>query len=123
MTLVGIDWAEDHHDVTVMDEQGTVLAHERAAEGIKGAGRLHALIGDYADDPEQVTVGTETDRGLMAASLAAAGYQVYAINPKAVDRYRDRHCTVGREIRSRRRQGAGRHGPHRPPQPPLGAGL
>jgi transposase len=95
MILVGIDWAEDHHDVAVMDEQGKVLARERVAEGIKGVGRLHALIGDYTDDPEQVAVGIQTDRGLMAASLVAAGYQVYAINPKAVDRYRDRHCVSG----------------------------
>lgn len=95
MILVGIDWAEDHHDVGVMDEQGRALARERVAEGIEGVGRLHALISDYADDPEQVAVGVETDRGLMVASLVAAGYQVYAINPKAVDRYRDRHSVSG----------------------------
>ena len=95
MILVGIDWAEDHHDVGVMDQDGRMLAHERVPEGIKGVGRLHALIGDYADDPEQVAVGIETDRGLLVASLVAAGYQVYAINPKAVDRYRDRHSVSG----------------------------
>jgi hypothetical protein len=61
----------------------------------RGVGRLHALIGDYAEDSEQVAVGIQTDRGLMVASLVAAGYQVYAINPKAVDRYRDRHLVSG----------------------------
>ncbi|MBA3372035.1 MAG: transposase, partial [Euzebyaceae bacterium] len=40
-------------------------------------------------------MGIETDRGLLVASLVAAGYQVYAINPKAVDRYRDRHSVSG----------------------------
>src|SRR5680860_1434930 len=98
MILVGIDWAEDHHDVGVMDQDGRMLAHERVPEGIKGVGRLHALIGDYADDPEQVAVGIETDRGLLVASLVAAGYQVYAINPKAVDRYRDRHSVSVRSL-------------------------
>lgn len=95
MILVGIDWAEDHHVVGVMDQDGRVLAHERVAEGIQGVGRLHALIGDYTDDPEQVAVGIETDRGLLVTSLVAADYQVYAINPKAVDRYRDRHSVSG----------------------------
>jgi transposase len=42
-----------------------------------------------------VVVGIETDRGMWVASLVAAGYQVYAINPKAVSRYRDRHVTSG----------------------------
>lgn len=36
-------------------------------------------------------MGTETDRGLFVAAMVAAGYAVFAINPKAVDRYRDRH--------------------------------
>ena len=44
-----------------------------------------------ADDPGQVSVGIETDRGLWVNALVAAGYQVYAINPKAAARYRDRH--------------------------------
>jgi Transposase len=40
-------------------------------------------------------VGVETDRGLLVGALVAAGYQVYAINPRAVDRYRDRHGQAG----------------------------
>ena len=48
--------------------------------------------------PSDVVVGIETDRGLWVQTLVAAGYQVYAINPKAVARYRDRH-NVGREVR------------------------
>ena len=57
--------------------------------------QLHALLADHGDHPAQVVVGIETDRGLWVKSLAAAGYQVYAINPKAVARYRDRHHTSG----------------------------
>ena len=40
-------------------------------------------------------MGIETDRGLLVTSLVAAGYQVYAVNPRAVDRYRDRHAMSG----------------------------
>ena len=42
-----------------------------------------------------VVVGIETDRGLLVQALVAAGYQIYAINPLAVDRYRDRHSVSG----------------------------
>jgi transposase/transposase IS116/IS110/IS902 family protein len=93
--LVGIDWSEEHHDVLVMDEQARVRARARVPEGVDGVGRLHALIAEHADDPAQVAVGIELDRGLLVGCLLAAGYQVYAVNPKAVDRYRDRHRVSG----------------------------
>jgi transposase len=93
--LVGIDWSEQHHDVVVMDEQARVRARTRVPEGVEGVGRLHALIAEHADDPAQVAVGIELDRGLLVGCLLAAGYQVYAVNPKAVDRYRDRHRVSG----------------------------
>ena len=48
MLFVGDDWAEDHHDIEVQDEQGRVLARARLPEGIAGITRLHALIGQFA---------------------------------------------------------------------------
>jgi transposase len=96
--FVGDDWAEDHHDIEVQDEQGRVLARARVPEGIAGITRLHALIGQFADPdtgPAEVAVGIETDRGLWVTALRAAGYTVYAINPRQVARYRERHGTSG----------------------------
>jgi transposase len=95
LIFVGNDWAEDHHDVELMDDTGRTLARRRLPEGVAGVGTLHSLIGEHAEDPAQVVVGIETDRGLWVASLVAAGYQVYAVNPLAVSRYRDRHATSG----------------------------
>ena len=43
--FVGDDWAEDHHDVEVMDETGQVLARKRLPEGVAGIAQLHALVG------------------------------------------------------------------------------
>lgn len=57
--------------------------------------KLHELIAGHAESPEAVAVGIETDRGLWVASLAAAGYQVYAINPLVAARYRERHAVSG----------------------------
>ena len=93
MIFVGIDWAETHHDVCVVDEQGQVLAATRVPDGAEGVGELHALIADHAPEPGEVAVGIETDRGLLVGALIASSYQVYAINPMAASRYRDRHQT------------------------------
>jgi hypothetical protein len=93
MIFVGIDWAEAHHDVCVLDREGQVLASRRIPEGLEGVARLHALLGDHAEGPAEVIVGIETDRGLLVGALVAAGYTVHAVNPLAASRYRDRHTT------------------------------
>ena len=95
MIFVGDDWAEAHHDVHLMNEAGERLAARRLPEGLEGIGRLHELVAAFADDTSNVVVGIETDRGLWVHALVAAGYQVYAINPLAVARYRDRHNVAG----------------------------
>jgi len=95
MVFVGIDWAEAHHDICVVDEEGRVLAKRRVPDGLEGVSKLHALVAEHVEDPAQVVVGIETDRGLLVGALVAAGYQVYAINPFASSRYRDRHASSG----------------------------
>ena len=95
MLFVGDDWAEDHHDVHLMDEAGAVIARRRLPEGLAGIRALHELIADHAETPAEVVIGIETDRGLWVQALVAAGYQLYAINPLAVTRYRDRHNVAG----------------------------
>ena len=105
MLFVGDDWAEDHHDVELVDELGRRLAKARLPEGILGITELHALIAEHvpvewADLPEaeaasRVKVGIETDRGAWVGALVAAGYEVFAINPMSVARYRERHSTSG----------------------------
>ena len=95
MIFVGDDWAEAHHDVHVMDQVGDRLAYRRLPEGLDGIGAFHNLVAGYVDDPANVIVGIETDRGLWDHALVAAGYQVYGINPFAVSRYRDRHTVSG----------------------------
>jgi hypothetical protein len=95
MLFVGDDWAQDHHDVYLMDEAGAQLLARRLPEGLVGVGQLHDLVAAHADDPGEVVVGIEKDHGLWVGALVAAGYQVYAINPMAVARYRDRHRVSG----------------------------
>jgi transposase len=93
--FVGVDWAEAHHDVFIEDEAGGRLARARVPEGVEGVARVHELVGAQASEAGEVVVGIETDRGLFVAALVAAGYQVYAVNPFSVSRYRDRHGSSG----------------------------
>jgi transposase len=105
MLFVGDDWAEDHHDVEIVDDAGQLLVRRRLPEGLEGVTRLHALVAEqmpeaWADlDPgeaaSRVTAGIETDRGPWVGALVAAGYSVFAINPLSVSRYRERHSTSG----------------------------
>ena len=95
MIFVGVDWAEAHHDVFVEDEEGKRLGGGRLPEGVDGIARFHDLVGGHLEDPAEVVVGIETDRGLFVAALVAAGYQVFAVNPMSTSRYRDRHSTSG----------------------------
>jgi transposase len=91
MWFLGVDWGEAHHDLCLLDQDGSVLAARRIADGLAGVGELHALVAAHAQDPAEVAVGIETDRGLLVGALLAAGYQVYAVNPQVVGRYRGRH--------------------------------
>jgi transposase len=97
--FVGDDWAEDHHDVEVMDAVGRRLAKARLPEGVVGMARLHAILagqtGEADPDEVLVVVGIETDRGPWVAALVAAGYTVFGVNPLQASRYRQRHKVSG----------------------------
>ncbi|HZJ26309.1 MAG TPA: IS110 family transposase [Acidimicrobiia bacterium] len=93
--FVGHDWAEAHHDIHIEDEQGARLAKARLAEGVEGVAGFHELVASFVDDPAEVTIATETDRGLFVAAMVAAGYRVLAVNPMSTSRYRERHSTSG----------------------------
>lgn len=98
MLFIGDDWAEDHHDVEIVNATGDRLARRRLPEGISGLAGLHALIADHLDpdqDAAQVVIGIETDRGPWVQALLAAGYRVYAVNPLQAARYRERHRVSG----------------------------
>jgi len=98
LLFVGDDWAEEHHDVELQDEAGRLLSRAKLPEGVTGIARLHAMIGEHLGegvDEADVVVGIETERGPWVQALIAAGYQVYAVNPLQVARYRDRHGVSG----------------------------
>src|ERR1700712_4025062 len=89
----GIDWSERHHDVALVDQDGTLIAKRRIGESVEGFAELLTLLAEAGDSPEEpIPVAIETSRGLLVAALRATGRPIYAINPMAVARYRERHC-------------------------------
>ena len=84
---VVIEWVAK----TIATATTSTPATRRVADGLAGVGELHALVAAHAQEPAQVAVGIETDRGLLVGALVAAGYQVYAVDPQIVSRYRGRH--------------------------------
>ncbi len=94
----GIDWAEDHHDIALVDRDGQLLARRRISDDAAGLAALLGLLTDHGDSAgDPIPVAIETPRGLLTACLRATGRKVYPINPMAVARYRDRHSIAGRK--------------------------
>lgn len=92
MLYIGDDWAEDHHDVEVQDEQGRVQRRERLPEGIAGIRGFGELVGRFVEDDTEfsdVLVCIETDRGPWVQALLAAGYRVFGVDPKQAARHRE----------------------------------
>lgn len=89
--FAGLDWARSHHDVVVLDRHGAVqekLHFEHTAEGWQ---QMRALVARYP----QLPLALETSQGTVVEQLLACGARVYPVNPKAAQRYRERHAPSG----------------------------
>ena len=93
---VGIDWATEAHQVTVVDRQGAVVAERSVTHSGAAIGAfLDWLIGLAQGNPERIAVAIEMPRGALVEMLCDRKIPVYAINPKQLDRFRDRHTVAG----------------------------
>jgi transposase len=94
--FVGVDWATDAHDVCIVDRVGRI---EKRVVVEHSAPALHAFVEDLltrADgDPTRLAIGIEVPRGALVELVVERGVAVYAINPKQVDRFRDRFTMAG----------------------------
>jgi transposase len=89
--FAGLDWAQDHHDVVVVDHHGAVVEDFRIEETAEGWDRLRKRLGQYPD----LVVAVETSSGAFVERLLQAGYDVFPVNPKAAKRYRERKAPSG----------------------------
>jgi hypothetical protein len=91
LVTCGIDWAERHHDVALVDAEGQLVAKRRISDDIDGFAVLVEVLADAGDSEDNpIPVAIETPRGLLVAALRATRRRVYSINPMAVARYRER---------------------------------
>ena len=92
----GIDWASDHHDVAVIDDDGRVVARARVGNDAAGFAQVLTLLAEAGDSAKHpIPVGIETDRGLWVAALRETERVIYPINPLAASRYRARYAVSG----------------------------
>jgi transposase len=89
----GIDWAEHHHDIAIVDEAGGLVSKARIEDTAAGFAQLMDLLAVHGQGCETpIPVAIVTAKGLLVENLRAAGVSVYAINPLSVARYRDRYA-------------------------------
>jgi transposase len=90
MWYAGVDWADRHHDILVLDETGRRIGSLRVDHTPDGLSKLNAFLESITgpEQKEQMACIVETNHGLLIASLLEAGWPVYPVNPRTVDRHR-----------------------------------
>ncbi len=88
MFYAGIVWADDHHDVVVIDQAAKPHGSLRIDHSVSGLARLNSFLKQITPEPAQLACIVETSQGLLITALLEAGWAVYPVNPKTVDRKR-----------------------------------
>jgi len=92
---VGIDWASTAHQACVLDHERRIVAERSFAHAGNAIAEFAKSLSGLADDPGQVAIAIEIPRGAVVETLVERGFHVYAINPKQLDRFRDRYSMSG----------------------------
>ena len=94
--FVGVDWSSRDHQVCVVDMKGKVCAQRSFKHSGMGLTEMvDWIVRTTQSAPHKVGVAIETPRGPVVESLMGREFVVYSINPKQLDRYRDRFSLAG----------------------------
>jgi transposase len=94
--FVGIDWATQAHEVCVLDEAGNVVDRRSAAHTGDGLRQLVDHLTQLARGAvERVAVSIERPHGAVVETMLERGFAVFSLNPKQLDRFRDRFSPSG----------------------------
>ena len=100
--FVGVDWASATHHVFVIDAKGRKMGERGFAHGGEGLAEMAAWIGKQTGAaPDAVSVAIEVPHGPVVEGLMERGFRIHAINPKQLDRFRDRFSPAGAKDDSR----------------------
>jgi hypothetical protein len=116
----GIDWAETHHDVAIINNDGDLVAKKRIPDDPEGFTQLIEILAEAGDAADAlVPVAIETPRGLLVAALRSTERSVYCDQPFGGGTVSRTAFGGPLEIRPRRCHDAGQHlARRRPPAPP-----
>src|SRR3989454_10872275 len=92
---VGVDWATQHHQVSVVDPTGQRREERQVPHSGSGLTELVDALTHLVSDPQRIAVAIEVPRGAIVDTLLARGCHVFALNPKQLDRFRDRYTVAG----------------------------
>lgn len=100
--FVGVDWASETHQVRLSDARGNKVGERSFHHGGEGLAELASWVLQLTEaTPDIVHVAIEVPHGPIVESLMERGFHVYAINPKQLDRFRDRFSPAGAKDDSR----------------------
>jgi transposase len=100
--FVGVDWASQTHHVRLSDAKGAKIGERAFTHGGEGLKEMADwILKSTGAAPEAVMIAIEVPHGPVVESLMERGFQVYAINPKQLDRFRDRFSPAGAKDDSR----------------------
>lgn len=91
-----VDWASRKHHLCLLDADGQLIGQQAFAHS--GAGLAHAcdwLLAQSDGRAAEIAVGIEVCHGPVVETLLERGFAVYALNPKQLDRFRDRFTVAG----------------------------
>lgn len=92
---VGVNWATQTHRVCVMDAKGEIVRQQSIEHSGEAIRAWLQSLEELAPDPQQVAVAIEVPRGPLVEAFLERKYAVFAINPKQLDRFRDRYSVAG----------------------------
>jgi len=93
--FVGVDLGGDAHQVTIVDANGKVVGEKLVKHEGEALARLSAWLVELAGEPGSMAVAIESPRSVVVEMLVERGFAVFTVNPKQLDRFRDRHTMAG----------------------------
>lgn len=94
--FVGIDWATEEHRYCLINADGQIISERNVLHTGLGIAEVVEWIAEKTCElPDKVAVGIEVPRGAVVEHLIERNYPVFHINPKQLDRFRDRHTVAG----------------------------
>jgi transposase len=93
---VGVDWGTSFHQICILNAKGEVVCERRMEHSGKAIGELLEFLAELTNhETHRLAVAIEVPRGPVVEAFLEQGYAVFSINPKQLDRFRDRHTVAG----------------------------